>query len=173
MEVGSLRRIERHATILITTTKQSWRSCSLRTNHRSKLCVIELLSEGMTSALCSFDYHAVFPHVSSPFITSFSYFPPILSSHSAHLLSSPFLSSLRILPFPKSRPLLPHTLRNAKTPNPLPRWNLGIRRPRRTKHSIQRSPPVPNDCSSRQHLLRRSDRPTSLLPTWSRYRVDE
>jgi len=98
--------------------------------------------------------------------------PPIFPSHSAHFLSSPLLS-LKIPPFAKPVLAFPHSLRNAKTHNPLPRRNLGIRRPRCPKHSLQCSSPVSNDCSSRHLLLRRSHRPNSLLPTWSRYRADE
>ena len=170
--LGSLRRIERHVTFLITTTKQSWRSCSLRNGPRAKPCVIELISEGMTSAFCSFSHHAVFSMSLFPLITSSSYFSThiSLSLSPLPLLSSPLS---RFSPLAKSVLAFPHSLRNAKTHNPLPRRNLGIRRPRCPKHSLQCSSPVSNDCSSRHLLLRPSHRPNSLLPTWGRYRADE
>jgi hypothetical protein len=157
-------------TFLITTTKQSWRSCSLRNGPRAKPCVIELISEGMTSAFCSFNHHAVFP-MSLSLIDSSSYLHPYFPLTPP--ISSPLFSPLSIFSSFEACPCLPHSLRNAKTYNPLPGRNLGIRRPRRPKHSLQCSSPVSNDCPSRHLLLRQSHRPNSLLPTWSRYRADE
>lgn len=134
-----------------------------------------MILEGVTSALGSFNCHAaIFPCLFSfhllPSPTFLPFSPPIQPLSSLLLFSSSLSQSS-----PLARPVLalPHTRRNAKTHNPLPRRNLGIRRPRRPQHSLQCSPPISNDRSSGHLLLRGSDRPDSLLPTWSRYRADE